>query len=199
MNFKSIGFALAATSVVAAGIVSAPSSAQAATFNANNLLEFSGRGTFANPEPLTFGRGFVTTQTGFFSSLTTTPDAGPVLGNAPVVDVATVSTVPFAGSLPNFLSFPNADPKFNFTLTSFVPTFSGGATRIFEFKGVFGDSAFVRTGEISITGGSAYSGAISVPTPALLPGLIGMGAAALRKKRKGEGFEATPEATEANA
>ncbi|PSB18903.1 hypothetical protein C7B61_01265 [filamentous cyanobacterium CCP1] len=197
MNFKSIGFALAATSVVAAGIVSAPSSAQAATLNPNNRLSFIGAGNFINPAAgftFTPKSVVVTEQTGFFSSLSTTPSAGfPFEGN-PVGTIANIASVPFAGTL-DFLSFPGADPKFDFTLTSFTPV-SGN---LYEFAGFFGDSEYIRYGEFTVQGGNSFSAAVAVPTPALLPGLIGMGVAALRKKRKGEGFEATPEATEANA
>lgn len=36
--------------------------------------------------------------------------------------------------------------------------------------------------------------AAAIPTPALLPGLVGMGVAALRKKPKGEAVEQSAEA-----
>jgi hypothetical protein len=198
MNLKKIGLGLAASSVMAASMVAIPSSAEAATLNPNNRLSFIGSGNFANPSAgFTFSPNsvVVTEQTGFFSTLSTTPSAGiPFLGN-PVGTITNIPSVPFVGTLANFLSFPGAEPKFNFTLTSFTPV-SGN---LYEFTGFFGNSSYSRNGEFTVQSGNSFSAAVAVPTPALIPGLLGMGVAAARKKRKGEASEAGLEAVEVDA
>jgi hypothetical protein len=86
-------------------------------------------------------------------------------------------------------AFVNQDQFFNFDLAGKfvtalgkeIPAFGGFTTQV-QHSSLLGGTAV----------GTTYSGDLTaVPTPALLPGLVGMGAAALRKKRKGE-FEATP-------
>ena len=106
------------------------------------------------------------------------------------------------GALSNFLTGLDAKPSItnlNFDLASFVYNKSTGIGR---FKGTFtggqvglgtftlGSAILKPVGSPAVLNDFNYSLSLTaVPTPALLPGLLGLGAAALRK-RKGEAAEA---------
>jgi hypothetical protein len=93
----------------------------------------------------------------------------------------------FAVPVPNFISFSApALSAFNFNLTSFIASPTAGR---YNFAGTFSDpNSTAGTGEITTqilgAGVKFYSGTlVAVPTPALLPGLIGIGIAAMRKRQ----------------
>ncbi|NJL40621.1 MAG: PTPA-CTERM sorting domain-containing protein [Leptolyngbyaceae cyanobacterium SM1_4_3] len=96
----------------------------------------------------------------------------------------------------NFLFFGTGSP-FNFNLTSVAYTEVGR----YKLTGIFADNTQA-TGWIStqLVDGkvNSYSATITagneIPTPALLPGLIGMGAAVLRKRNAEETEQAEAEA-----
>ena len=98
---------------------------------------------------------------------------------------------------------PGTGPVLSFDLTDFNDFAQVIATPAGNFgingggiKGVFRDTTgtIVSRGSLtaqfstdSLTGVTTYSGSLNaVPTPALLPGLIGMGVAALRKRKASE-------------
>ena len=81
-------------------------------------------------------------------------------------------------------------PAQPFTLYNYNFVAAGASTNLaFAFRQ---DPSFFYLDDVSV------SGVAGVPTPALLPALLGMGAAAIRK-RKGEAAEAEAEAVEVNA
>ncbi|MGP1384426.1 MAG: PTPA-CTERM sorting domain-containing protein [Thainema sp.] len=132
------------------------------------------------------GRGnigdfLVSNATGSFSSLAPTP-----LTVTPGV-IKDLPTIPVLGGSPisNWLDFANN--TFDFTLTSFVNT----SNLEYAFEGFFSDGTRGIGGlttQINGSGVKSYSATITataIPTPALLPGLIGLGLGILRK-RNGE-------------
>lgn len=113
-----------------------------------------------------------------------TNDFTPLLSQAGVVK--DLPTIPFIGSKAKWLDFDN--DMFDFTLTSFVNTSAFN----YAFQGFFKDGTIGIGGlTTQITGNEskAYSVTITsdgtkIPTPALLPGLMGLGAAAWRKRQQ---------------
>ncbi len=130
---------------------------------------------------LNFSSGF-TTGFSFFYSAINNPGFINVFdglnGTGTLLATLGLPTTPFNGA---------PDPTGQFS--PFVPigvSFDGIAKSV-DFGGTVNQIAFD-----NITIGAATPGGPTVPTPALLPGLLGLGAAALRK-RKGEGSEAENE------
>ncbi len=96
-------------------------------------------------------------------------------------------TIPTGAVSGNFLQFP-LTPVFNMTLTNFVNVPSiNPASLDYSFRGVFGNG-LEGVGTLTTqagTGVRSWSSTIRViPTPALLPGLMGLGAAAMRKRKE---------------
>lgn len=147
-------------------------------------------GTSADFAP---GFGVLSTSGAFNSIPNPFPPNFLLVGTGLIKDLG---SIPFNGSLPDFITFDGASPDYNFTLTSF--TRLDPALDVFDIKGFFGDGTKGR-GTLSAQGGLSYSATLAtvVPTPALLPGLIGMGVAALRKRNKAEASET--ETADANA
>jgi len=84
---------------------------------------------------------------------------------------------------------------FNLTrvLAGSSPVFSADYTGV--FNNVPGGIGTLVSGNLALNNGISFSSTVTgppIPTPALLPGLMGLGVAALRK-RKGEGSEAEKE------
>ena len=212
MNLKSIvtGAAIAATLVAGGVATTAPAHAGDLKFGgtarvkqanvaigANSIFDFSG-----------FNPGiFVGTGTGTV-----------LLGSDPIFGVAgsSITLKDFQIQKTSATTWTLLAPVNNFitglagattyTLNSFSLTRgSVGPLTVFAaaYTGVFnnlpGGIGLVSSGDLAIAGGagagfnSTVTGpATAIPTPALLPGLLGLGVAALRK-RKGEGSEAEKE------
>lgn len=206
MNFKSFGLkAIALAAVVAASAISAASSAQAATIRPGNTIDISNQPGFGvlvlgtgltGPAPEVTGLDFadgpgvgqikVTGGTGGFA---------PYVGN-----VGTIKNLSFVGGVSGPVNdFLNIAPDLLFDLLSATVTVG---TPSLGFRPVdvelFGNftnsegsilSQGLLTAQLRLADPNerrSYSiSAEAVPTPALLPGLMAMGAAALRK-RKGE-------------
>lgn len=186
---------LTATATAVGFINSSP--AQALSISAGSRLELGGAGQFNAPAlqldflpalAVTGGTGSFTQSFGL--SLATTPF--PSISDIPITGANT-----FNGSLPNFIQGVDigtfgppldSDPV-AFELTEFIYNATDGNG---TFKGIFSTSTDsiaatgIFTSDFEFGGLQPYKMNITaVPTPALLPGLIGMGVAALRK-RKGE-------------
>ncbi len=198
MNLKSMftGVAIAASVVTASAAVSAP--ADAATF------DFSGNARLEQNNPL--GKStlnFRQVPGGYATPIGTAADqdfnqfqiSDLILnGTSTPWNLNSVVVPPFLsglGIVPNGGSFNLT----SFSLTQLSNDFFGGVfTGIFA-NGTAGTGTFTSQSANFLTVGTSYSAAIdyvAVPTPALLPGLLGLGVAALRK-RKGEGSEAEKE------
>jgi hypothetical protein len=146
-----------------------------------------------------------------FTNFTGTPiDGAPGPFNAPIAtgsfSIFNVLYPAIIGSIkdvsvpspvvPDFINFdaglatiggftPAQIADYRFKLTSIVQT----SASLYSFKGVFGDNS-LGEGQIATPinemGTRTYAGNLSVvpvPTPALLPGLIGIGMAAMRKRQ----------------
>jgi hypothetical protein len=196
------GVAIAGTVTIAMG-----TSAQAAVIG---RLEFSGNADlntasidFADIGSLVSNGG----SPGGFSPTGTIPSFFAGVSSVSPLSVGSIQDLTSFGTMAlptlptaiaNFINF-NTDPnltatqkaKLSFKLTDF---FQSTAT-VYKFKGVFGDGTLGQ-GQIGTTddisplnnalGVRAYAGsleAVAVPTPALLPGLIGIGMAAMRKRQ----------------
>jgi hypothetical protein len=160
--------------------------------NVGSFLDnFAADGTFSplalDPEP---------PIPGYFTGISSTIPVS--IGS--IKDLASFGTIALPTlpvSIASFINF-EADPnltlaqkvKFRFTLTEFFQSTSDK----YEFKGVFGDGTLGqgRIGTFETINNAltvrGYAGrlealAVEVPTPALLPGLIGIGIAAMRKRQ----------------
>lgn len=136
---------------------------------------------FADP-----GVAIVTAASGDFSPVA---PGSTIIGGFPLSINLQVLTNDFDFSAPTpflLVDFVDAFNDFDFFVTS--ASFDSSTLRYF-FNGKFGDGT-PGIGEIARTtlvprgdGSFGYAGTFqAIPTPALLPGLIGMGVAALRRK-----------------
>jgi hypothetical protein len=196
MNLKSLmtGAAIAATVVSASVVSSASAQAAALEFGGGKVRLESGV-PGAGQSTLNFSKN----PGGF-----TTPGGTAVDGDFnefPIKDIVLSNLSPVSWSLAapvnNFLT---GTPLGSFNLTKFVltqendpggPFFKGIISGLFS-NGNLGSGSFSSQSVNFLgNGGASYSVTLNstpVPTPALLPGLVGLGVAALRK-RKGEGAE----------
>lgn len=210
MNFQSIGFKVVVATAVLTGVMSVSASARA--FSIGDTLQFSSMvgvdydvdGT--TPDSLNFGNnvfdpsGVAANSQGVIqvNSSSTGSFASYIGKSGTIKDLGLNPASPTP--VTNFLKI---SPDLSFDLTSFnygVVSFPG-AFDIFGngVSGVFKNASGQAVAEGLITaqiidgttkGLSSYSGTITVtkptavPTPALLPGLIGLGVAALRKRKQ---------------
>ncbi|PSB18902.1 hypothetical protein C7B61_01260 [filamentous cyanobacterium CCP1] len=219
MNFKSIGLGAAALATAVSVGTMAPS-AEAATIKRGDTLTFNGdvRVTQVGSD-FAFDFAPFANVAGVGASSDTPPFVAPSTANiasfsAPV-SVLGLPTAPLTPFLSNIQLTDGTLASFNLESLNFS-SFISGSSRFFDFDlagkfvtalgqeiPAFGGFTAQANHAVLLRGdavGTTYSGDLrAVPTPALLPGLVGMGVAALRKKRKGEGFEATPETVKANA
>lgn len=207
MNFKSLALKAAVAATVLTGSTLAVSPAEAITVGSR--LNFSGDAD-ATPTDIDFyllngnrdgnggtdiGRfrvGSVASNTGEFSSLAT--ERGRISDLTGIIS-ASATNPPVFQAVNNFLFFGTNSP-FNFKLTAF--TYVNDLK--YTFAGIFDDGTSA-TGELTTqiiaAGPNSYSVTViagdKIPTPALLPGLIGMGAAVLRKRKAEETQQAEAE------
>jgi hypothetical protein len=125
----------------------------------------------------------------FFSGLTGLPmsSVGKIMD---LTSFGSTSPGVLATPIVNFISFAS-NPAFNFNLTEFYKD----SNTTYRFKGVFAATGTLGEGKIGTFDANgisnslavrAYAGsleAVAVPSPALLPGLIGIGMAAMRKRQ----------------
>jgi hypothetical protein len=208
MNFKSFAIKAAIAATVLTGSTLAVAPAEAAGLK--GTLGFTGEAV-ATPSEIEFyllngqadpanGRDIGRFRVGVAS---TTGDFDPLDGTRGTIKdltgiiSATATNPPAFQAINNFLSFGQNDP-FNFTLTAFKFV----NERFYQFEGFFADGTIGRgelTTQAQLGGVDTYSASLiatgeEIPTPALLPGLIGMGAAVLRKRKAEENEQAEAEA-----
>jgi hypothetical protein len=194
MNLKSLmtGAAIAATVVSASVVAIAPAQAASLSLAGTGRLEVG-----ATTSTLNFF-SFGDTVNGNAAEL-------PLFTPVGVKDILLNNVNPTTWSLSpsSVASFLTGTSLGNFTLTKFDLTKTNGTfgpNFIANFEGFFNDgssgvgdfrSAATVGSNLLLSSGGGYAIALDstpVPTPALLPGLVGLGVAALRK-RKGEGAE----------
>jgi hypothetical protein len=132
-------------------------------------------------------------QTGSFLNLPTA--LGASIGQ--IKDLSDFSSISAITPVANFINFDaifglagraSEAANYRFNLTSFAPV---STSQSYLFSGFFGDGTLGEgelTTQISGMGLKAYSATLvakspEVPTPVLLPGLIGIGMAAMRKRQ----------------
>jgi hypothetical protein len=93
-----------------------------------------------------------------------------------------------SGGSVSWLSGLGADTSIGFTLEAFDLVQNGGEnfsaviSGFFTPSGVDGDGSLTSQGRFDLRGGSYSADITAIPTPALLPGLVGLGVAAFRKR-----------------
>jgi len=209
MNLKSIvtGAAIAATLVAGCVATTAPAHA--------GDLKFGGTARVKQPN-VAIGANSIFDFSGFNPGTFVGTGTGTViLGSDPIFGVAgsSITLKDFQIQKTSATTWTLLAPVNNFitglagattyTLNSFILTRgSVGPLTVFAaaYTGVFnnlpgGIGTLVSSGDLAINNGNGFSSTVTgppIPTPALLPGLMGLGVAALRK-RKGEGSEAEKE------
>lgn len=213
MNFKKIGLSAAIAAAMIGGGIAATAPAEAATITKGSVLALKNNNNGGFQETMPSGD----LKFNFFGARS--PGINPALNNqglrnngstgsflgtntSPITRIQdlvlakTLNPTQFkSGTVPNFLTgidiAGNSNFKFDLDFFTFDAVTGKG-----RFKGTFSDGVvglgnFNKLAPIAGPGTNfAYNLDITaVPTPALLPGLIGMGVAALRK-RKGEASEA---------
>lgn len=183
---------VAAGAALATFTVSAP--AEAISIGSSYVI--SGEGSFT-PSTITFSQSDaqVVSATGDFSSMN--PVRVGRFGDVAFSDVFNIS-VPGSGLLIGFddavslSGLIETKEIFSFTVNSIE--YLAGSNR-YRFRGVFGNNTpgigeLAPLEQIGTAGNFGFSASVTaVPTPALLPGLIGMGVAALRRKQGEEASE----------
>ncbi|MBD2260587.1 PTPA-CTERM sorting domain-containing protein [Pseudanabaena sp. FACHB-2040] len=178
----------AAVSVVATAFLAISAPAEAVQIG--STYSISGQGVFT-PNSINFTSpipglpgfdetAFITFANLGFTSLAPAPDPNnPRRVNIQFANVTDVSSI--SAFSPFKLVDVNGD-DFDFFATSAI----FDADMRFNFKGFFGNGT-QGVGQVAFTSlNNTFTGDFTaVPTPALLPGLIGMGVAALRKRKEG--------------
>ncbi len=179
MNFSLRAFAIGIGAAIGAAITLNTSPAQAISLGSTLNFGFGGAvvdGTIIDarnspaPSPGVPGPGAsFATSDGDFAIL---PPFSPII----VSDLNLL----LSGTPQFFLDLAIND--FDFTVNSITQIGTG----LFKVAGVFGDGT-PGSGELSTQFGASFSGGITaVPSPALIPAVLGMGVAALRKRKREE-------------
>lgn len=205
MNFKSIGLSAMLTGTATA-IVFAAAPAQAASIQ-GETLNFGGTARLENADAPNTQLDFFTYDDSAMSGLAFilpglstafgTPGSTFSVGDLNLTKTGASTWNLAAGPVVNWLN--GLDNNVKFTLNSFaLERFGTGVNTAFEadIEGIFtpsnldGTGSFTSQGRLRFNSGSSFSADITageqVPTPALLPGLVGMGVAALRKRKSEE-------------
>lgn len=182
LNFKETGLAVVGAAAIGLSVGVAP--AQAISFNATsnfqgNYTDFTFTGEDSNADG--FLDGF---EISAFSGVTLSGLGSDFNGTYDVLGRVIEST--------NFFS------RFSLATLSWESTFDNGVN--FSPQVIFdtSDGSLPISGPGIIVGSGVWTysrTSTPVPTPALLPGLIGMGIGTLRKKRKGKAAEQAVEPT----
>ena len=208
MNFKTFGLNALAVSAVAVGLTVSAPSAQAGTLDGNGTFNLVGNSSVTDITDSQFklnfqNMGVVTgpdTRTGIFADLSGSPLSLASLNLVKQLDGTfnTVGATPFIQglSLGGAGLIFNLDPAV-FTATGDVTESSYNLVANLAGKFVNSSSGSVvgqgTLGAVRFTSGNPGTSNLqfqvtAVPTPALLPGLIALGAGVLRK-RKAEAVE----------
>lgn len=195
-------FGLSAVAVCSAVVVAAP--AQAASI-AGQTLSFTGSVRLETPGAATSLLNFSSYGDTSFGTATVADAADDVFGlggeafsvgdltltntSATTWELTTGSVDSWLSGLPNGLGFILEQFVLqNVTVTAgptTIPLYVAFISGFFTPSGLGGDGSLTSQGSLVLGSGSSFSADITaVPTPALLPGLIGLGVAALRKREQ---------------
>lgn len=206
MSYKSLVAGAAIAGTLATGALVAPAPVEAATINVGSTINFSSvaNGTVSLNQSTGVLNFNAPTFFGLFSPQRIDAGSGTdsFAGVGPFALISDLTLVndgggffSLAAPVANFISFINLPPLlggFNdaqFTLTNFIFNANSGDSTLLEGfftrdgNTVQGVGRF--TSQTNQVRNSSWSLSLeAVPTPALLPGLIGMGIAALRRKQE---------------
>lgn len=206
-NFKQVCFGAATIAVMSAGTTLIADSAQALSLNGGFIMNGTttiSNSTTNNPT-LNFSNFQILSKTGSFTGLSGTPVIANLTLNDPnPLNNSSANKGTYSNSaIVNFISGLNLGGGLTFDLdASGVNLFgfitngddfaiAGPITGLFKQggsvvgKGFLGVNNSEGISSISLTAGST-----AIPTPALLPGLVGMGIATMRRKRKQSAVQA---------
>ena len=214
MDFGGCGLKTAAVAIVAAGAATlAAIPAEAASIKLGDKLNISGDsrleingntailnfGDDINGDEVDYSTGFGQAQVSNTSALVFRLSSDGVTVEPRATRIATLTDLSLISDGPNVWRLGAAVNDFivlgyngiSFNLTSFVLT-QTGSKWVADYTGFFAGSLpgigeFSTQGNFASVQGSTFSSSVeAVPTPALLPGLVGMGLAALRKRDEEE-------------
>ena len=200
-NFKQVCLGAATMAVMSAGSTLIADSAQALSLN--GVFKMDATTTILNSETntptLKFTNVTLGAKSGSFAGLSGTP----VIANLTLTDPGTLNNTPantntyFNPAVSNFISGLNLGGGLTFDLDASVVNLfgfiqnpnkfviSGPITGLFKQGGnVVGDGFLSIISGSGVTSISLLADSTAIPTPALLPGLVGMGIATIRRKRK---------------
>lgn len=199
MKFKTPLLNVAAAAIALSAATVSVSPAQALSITPGSVLNISGsiqaNPNNAAPTQFAFAAPFPTLGGGpgktiVFGSPTSTGSFAGLDGFAPIQNLTLTSlggSLFSGGAVTNFIT--NIGAGISFDLTKFI---YDNSTSSATFEGIFKSdtdsiaaSGGLFTSQLTSFNPSSYSGSIAaVPTPALLPGLIGLGMGMLRKRKK---------------
>lgn len=203
MSFRAFGLGLSAVAAFSAvAVLEDP--AQAASI-ANQTLSFSGSARLETPDAVTSLLNFSSFSNTTAGTVTVADASADVFGAAgssfSIGDLALTKTNATtweltSGPTTNWLT--GLTDGIGFTLEQFIleqvavtagpaniPLYVAYVSGFFTPSGLGGSGALTAQGSLVLDSGSSFSADITaVPTPALLPGLVGLGAMALRKREQ---------------
>lgn len=202
MSLKTFGLGLSTVAAFSAvAVLEAPVQAASIT---NQTLSFTGSARLETPNAATSLLNFSSFSNTTAGTVTIADVSADVFGTAgtsfSIGDLALTKTNDTkweltTGLVDNWLS--GLANGVGFTLEQFVlertsvtvgpatvPQYVAFVSGFFTPSGLGGDGSLTAQGGLVLGGSSFSSDITAVPTPALLPGLIGLGAAALRKREQ---------------
>lgn len=192
MNFKEISLkiALAATIVAGSFVATAPAEALNLSFSGSAKFD-AGDDPTATNGLFDFGLADFNDQQAFVQQTTSSSLADIAtfinLKDLTLNRVGNTNEWKLAAPVDSFITgFKDSTQVFNLTKFDFnADTKIAQILGTFVPPGILGDGSLTAQSSLVFSSGTSYSVQI-IPTPALLPAAIGMGVAALRKKRKQE-------------
>lgn len=202
---KTVGLGLGAAIACSAVLVldnpaqAASLTDQTLSFGGSARLETANAATsllnFSSFEDTTFGTATIASASAAVFGAAGTPFT---VGDLILTKTGATTWELTSGPVINWLA--GLDDGIGFTLQQFVlervsvtvgptsiPLFVASISGLFTPSGLEGNGALTSQGSLVFGEGSSFSAEITaVPTPALLPGLLGLGAMALRKREQGD-------------
>lgn len=208
MNLKFFALSIFAVTGMVSSSFLAAAPAEALTITGGSILDLGGRAKFnTGTGNLDFKTGGLSGAYGSPTGNATVSTFSPVFGaEGTIAILKDLNLAPdgsnawtLSSSISQFISLPNGikfrldtfdlNFKDNDWFASLTGEFDEGVDNVIGGSGTFDPN---KDKDFTKIGGTSYSLEVeAVPTPALLPGLIGIGLTALRKRNKSEAEEST--------
>jgi hypothetical protein len=211
MNLKKLATGVAIAATVVSGTIAMTAPAEAGTLSFTGAARLKNAGVAVGGQSafdfFAYNGGIGSLTLGTGAGNVQSPPSDPVFGVGPLVlkdllltKTGATSWVLASSPIGSFITGLAGGVTYEltqFNLSKVGTGYSADLSGIFQggaFDGIEGLGTITAQANLVKANGSSFSGDITpVPTPALLPGLLGLGITALRK-RKGEGSEAEKEA-----